>query len=522
MSRFLLRFVALGLLAAPVRADDDPFAPAKKPEAGKAAAGPAWGGEGRLSFPLDHRAAVTVGPVGCPVLLVGNEVYDLKTGKPTRTLDFLAGESAVRAISADGKWVAAADRSPNRTGTAVGVWSAATGKPAFTIPGRDAAFVDFLAFSRDKYLLVGGRHDATVAVWDAATGQRTKDLTMPERRVGADKCAFSPDGRYFVVVGHDKAGVYDTATGRPVVTLAPPGTPIAGQPVPKGPAARSIDAIMTYARIEAVRFSPDGEEVAAVTGRGGSARLLVWNTKGKLVLDDPLPAAGAFGGDAVLDWLPDRSGWFVSDCVYDRASRRPLLRVKTPFHAAAQFKPRLLDQSRIAAALGDGKHVEAVPIPWDKINAARAKLRDPKAAHLSAARPVSVEVVIDGDVKNPTELSLGLTDALTARLTRDGLTVGEGGSAAVRLTVTGGADDQPAGRDPGGCVVEVVADGRPEPVWRGQLSAGAFQRVLREDGGNEAARKMNADWFVRQLDQIMIPYFVPKDEALAVLPVVLE
>src|SRR5947209_8621639 len=64
---------------------DDPFAPGAgaKPAPGKAT----WGGGASLSIPVgDHRTAVTFGPPGCPVMVVGAEVWDLKVGHPVRRL----------------------------------------------------------------------------------------------------------------------------------------------------------------------------------------------------------------------------------------------------------------------------------------------------------------------------------------------------------------------------------------------------------------------------------------------------
>ena len=91
------------------------------------------------------------------------------------------------------------------------------------MPGDPKAYADFLAIARSKYLLLGGRHNNQIVVWDLESGKVAKQLTVPDRRVEGEKLAFTPDGKYFACIAHDKIVVTETATNKEVAVTAPPG-----------------------------------------------------------------------------------------------------------------------------------------------------------------------------------------------------------------------------------------------------------------------------------------------------------
>src|SRR4051812_8270052 len=112
------RFLAIAVfLAASVSlvqsAPDDPFKPAEKQNGGKvdpddpfapgATGGKgAWGGG--VTTPFDSRTAVTFGPAGCPVAVLGNIVWDLNANKEVGKLVGTYEARGLRSLSADGKF----------------------------------------------------------------------------------------------------------------------------------------------------------------------------------------------------------------------------------------------------------------------------------------------------------------------------------------------------------------------------------------------------------------------------------
>jgi len=202
--RLLSTALAVLILAAPLAAqkkdDDDPFATPSKTDPKKPSpkdkANGTWGSDGELRMPVDYKNLPTFGPAGCSVCVVGPSVIDLKTLKTVVELDGKYESRGMKALSAAGKYFAAVDKTPNITGTTVTVWATDTGKKVLEVPGQREAYVDFLELARDKYLLVGGRHNRQIDVWDIETGKITKSLTVPDRRVEPNKITFTPDGKY--------------------------------------------------------------------------------------------------------------------------------------------------------------------------------------------------------------------------------------------------------------------------------------------------------------------------------------
>ncbi|MGL6096475.1 MAG: hypothetical protein ACRC7O_11845, partial [Fimbriiglobus sp.] len=202
--------------------------------------------------------------------------------------------------------------------------------------------------------------------------------------------------------------------------------------------------------------------------------------------------------------------------------------------------PRLLDQDRIAAVVGDGRSLEFIPIPWDKLKASLRRLGDPAAADLTPAVPVALDVVLTagrGDAAATTKL---ISEAITTRLGLDGLRVAPGGSVVVRVNLTEVAGEtlpivetsspfdfrgRPTGRTAteakGAAVVEILAKGKTEPLWRGKLEAGS-SRSFREDITNDTIRQSMLDHITYQLRGLDIPYFVPKGGDGCPLPVVVR
>jgi WD40 repeat protein len=141
-------------------------------------------------------------------------------------------------ISSDGRYVAAGD-----TAGAAGVWELSSGRLVARLAGHRKA-VTGMAFSADSQFVGAGSYDHEVRVWRVADGSLVH--TLPHTAV-ASGLAFSPDGRWVVTAGPQRAVVWEMRTGNPVVKLAG----VAG----KG-------------QFLTVGFSPDGRTIHTVESDG--------------------------------------------------------------------------------------------------------------------------------------------------------------------------------------------------------------------------------------------------------------
>lgn len=510
---------------------DDPFAP------GAVGTG-LWGGSG---IPLESQSAVTFGPPGCTIAVIGSAVWDLKSHKSVGKLVGTYEPRGLRALSANGTFFAAGSRSPNQTDTAVTVWNTGTGQRVLEVPGVKKAYVDFLAVSRDRYLLLGGRHAPQIDVWDLESGKVVKQLTVPDR-VDPDKIAFTPDGKYFACVAHDKIVITETATNKETAVLAPPGPapadPLAG---PKGAAPKRnprFDATFVYAWLRGLAFSADGTELAAFSTHPGP-RLMIWNVRGELVLDESVPGPRVAPHRGTLEWHPGGAGLFVGGHLFDRATKRVTLSVRVPF--AAEVLPHLVDKDHIVGTFGgDTSRLQTLAVPANKLRGALKAMGAKAPSFLAPGSPVSLELDLSGARGGEAEARKLLTDALTRRLARDGVPVAEGKSTVLRLKLSEAAGDtlpiferqspfdfrgkdtgRKATEAKGAAVLELVAKGEEKPLWRGHLSA-MSARTFQEEITDTAVRKSMLEHLSRQLESLDMPYFIPKSKDTVALPAIVE
>ncbi len=483
------------------------------------------------AIPFDSKHPVTFGPTGCPVLVVGNEVRDAKTRAVLKTLKDTYEPRGMRVLSADGKYFAVASKSPNQKDTAVAVWSTATGERVLDVPGNKTAYADVIAFSEGS-LLIGGRHDKQIAVWDLTTKKAGKALTVPDRRVEAAKLAFAPDGKSFACLTNDKLIVTDTATGQ-MTTLASPGP---GGVPPKLPGGR--DVVFVYAWMRGLSYSADCSEIAGFTTHP-APRLIVWSVKGDVVLDTPVPLPRIVSHKHTIEWMPDKKGWLVNGHLIERASKRVAVSIRVPF--ASDVMPHLLDKDQVIGAFGaEREKLRTFTVPWDKLNASLKQMADKAPAFLAPGDAVSLDFQLAGLRGDEADTKKVLGEALTARLARDGITVAAGKPTVLRLKFTeevgetlpiferqsvfdfrGKDTGRTATEAKGAAVLEIVAKGEEKPLWRGHLKA-MSARSFKEEITDAAVRKSMLEHLATQLSGLDMPYFIPKAKDVVALPAVVE
>jgi hypothetical protein len=194
-----------------------------------------------------------------------------------------------------------------------------------------------VAFSPDGKHLASSCGDHTVKLWDAATGQETREL---QTYSGVILClAFSPDGRRLLCSGCDPTvRMWDTGTGQEILTLQ-------GH----------------KRRVHEVAFSPDGRRVASASG---DDTVKVWDAT-----ELSSEARTVYEARGLVEWLfgrslsPDavaaalRRDQSITEPVREEALTwvEPFERVQVRAEAARALKPlfaRLLLRGEVRAALG--------------------------------------------------------------------------------------------------------------------------------------------------------------------------
>lgn len=248
------------------------------------------------------------------------ELWDLSQGKLVRTIRGGIQEVQAVAISPDGGLLAT-----SVNGNAPRFWDLTSGddlgavlEPPRTTPRGFASNVDEIAFSPDGAWFAVARSFLEKFVYLYETSSRTPRIQVP----GATTVAFSPDGRSVATVSNESVKVFETSTGREVLTWVP------------GHNMRST---------EALAFSPDQRWLAEMSIQG---HLALWDLKAGRESPTFLANRGYVGLSRMLDmsFSPDGklmavvgqgagSGGLV--CLVDVETAQPIRRIKAHKEAAS-------------------------------------------------------------------------------------------------------------------------------------------------------------------------------------------
>ncbi len=347
------------------------------------------------------------------------QLWNLLTQKKIAQLQDAVQSGNPVELSADGRYLAVKSRDSSRR-TTVELWSFQTGKVEREIECDDPKLIlglfEFLGSDRlvsytSGFWNKGVRH--SLRFWDVASGNRLHDVEISDS-VLEGKTAVSPGGRYYVTMtGSDKLTFYDSSNGE---------------------VAAAVDVKdLLYASaggFQGMSFSPDGRELALVFVETNSKLLLLDVASGKLTdtveLAGKSPLAAAYRGTTV-EWLGERGWCLFGGTLVDRATRRVV------WHLSLSILDRLnarrtLDQGWIVSTTGaqNRRTLRFIPIPWQKIDASLAAMKEDAAAHLKPDMPVSLNIRVEklrfGD---PTETSSKLADIFRQRFESDGISVAD-------------------------------------------------------------------------------------------------
>ena len=249
------------------------------------------------------------------------EVWDLRTLK---RLGRCEGEDIPRGsnetLSPDGRYFACQRNSNGKF--LIDVWSLELGKRLLEIPSpKHCAVVDFAG--ADELLLVHSPSEqnksaSQVQIIDLKTGKGVRDFhTRDSFQINEERFALSPGRHYLALVeSPDRTPtllIYDLNTGRE-----------AGSTTLRGDTNAWQEAV-------GVAFSPEGDEVCALTKLNHKLRLTAWKFGGNEPVADHMleeqyskHTIGRWGYDGpALEPLYDRAGWLVfGHVLIDRKSGR--------------------------------------------------------------------------------------------------------------------------------------------------------------------------------------------------------
>ncbi len=174
------------------------------------------------------------------------KLWDAESGQEIAALSGHTGEVWAVAYSPDGRQVASAGADNTAR-----LWDAASGRLRLTLTGHTGP-IETLAFSPDGTRLATGADDQTLKIWDTASGELVHDqggfsgpvygvayspdgrlvaadawvwetatmTPLPQFELSSGNLVFSPDGRQVAATTGSAVTIWDTATGRELMTLA--------------------------------------------------------------------------------------------------------------------------------------------------------------------------------------------------------------------------------------------------------------------------------------------------------------
>jgi len=149
-------------------------------------------------------------------------IYDVQNGSALRTLETRGGIN-ILAFSPDGRCLAS-------DGAAIELWDLQTGKVSKSLQGHRGS-VRGIAFSPDGRFLASAGADKTARLWNLETGESVRVIETltpivtsyaPEgvkRKMPVTAVAFSPDGKLLAMTTGRAIHLWDVSTGDQVRTL---------------------------------------------------------------------------------------------------------------------------------------------------------------------------------------------------------------------------------------------------------------------------------------------------------------
>ncbi|OAI56641.1 hypothetical protein AYO47_02020 [Planctomyces sp. SCGC AG-212-M04] len=463
-------------------------------------------------------------------------LVDLTTGQKAGGIKGKPGKAIKRALSPDGQYLAQALLD---TPGQIEVWSLATGQMTASFKTSEIkTSLHLLDFAGPDQVLThtlgqdGGKFRRTVALWNPKTGEKIREFESEKHL--QDNYGISPGGRYLAAWTIPGVVVLDLQTGTQAGDFTPPDKTAEGK----------------YVSVGGVRFSPDGKEIAVIS-TGSEAELIciydVATGEEKAQLNVPASAKSSVKHPASykgpkVEFVTEPNGFLLyGSALVDRETGLHLWTYQMGDLEFAHWR-RILTPAGLITSAGETsrKKMVVVPFPGETIQKSVEAYRKGDSGLVTVGSKVKLDVKV-GAVRfqKPEETKAAIESALTERLSIDGLEVSPAGTTvlAVQYQESAGKVLQEVqggtvfgGGTPTGRTVQSTA-GDVKISWTSaDKKTKVFEQNFSLDPGylrisdskeltEEKARGQVFEILKRQLADLPLPYFVPNDKSLSVLPV---
>lgn len=467
------------------------------------------------------------------------ELWNLTTGKREGAIKGMPEKATRRALSPDGKYLALVLLDRARANT-VEVWSLQTGDRLSSFPADDKALsMTILDFASANELVTytfgqqNGKFVYHLRVWEPATGKSLRQLDLEKNLSGDTRYDISPAGRWLATLANPEVAIYDLRTGKVAGTITPPTKTEDGK----------------HVSIDSVRFSPDGTEIACLSdGSDGSVLVVHDAATGQRKLTHELPKSfksalqhpASYKGPHV-EFVAEPAGflWHGGGFI-ERETGLMLWRYQQGLTEFSHWK-RLLTPGGLVVSSGghDSRKIVLRPFPAEMLKKSLAAYRGDVPALVKPGEKVKLNVKVS-QVRygQSADAEAVLADVLAERLADDGLEAGDDGATAMSVHYqegTGktlqeikGGNLRGRGGVPTGRTVQSTS-AELDIKWTSRDGKTIYEHTLKLDPSmllftnqpqvtDEMARKQVFAIVKLQLAGLPMPYFVPNDKSLAVLP----
>lgn len=393
---------------------------------------------------------------------------------------------------------------------------------------------------------VDGKYLALLKLWDLTTGKLIKEREIESLHLINSNYKISPGGKYLITHSSSDLYVYDLGSLDLIYETK---------------LENLLNSDENYYNIADIEFSADGKELGLLVS--GSNSTTIWITdlnSGKSIkgfqisgsLSQALREPGYTGPDLV--WNPDGAGWLLYGAWYVDRQRKQLIWTLKPVPNVTVGDELFLTPHYLIAATAtaikdeNGRYIDnrepklvPVPIPEQMIADSLAAYESKSDAILGAGQEISINVNI-GELKfgNADEVKSILTDVMQKRLEADGFKVApdqpivfnleyqEQEGNKLQLSKRGAPTAKnPFGRTATGKTIQSTAavfklswvdQPSKKTLWSKQALFNPRFLILRNATAEEARKQMFESLQSRLMAEA-IPYFIPKDENLSMLPV---
>ena len=472
------------------------------------------------------------------------ELWNLRTGARVGAMNGTPAQANKRSLSPDGKYLAVAvlDR---KLANDVEVWSLETGKrlSSFTADDRTQSMT-ILDFAGPGEVLTytfgqqNGKWGHHLRVWEAETGKPARQIDLDNNNTRDAYNDISPRRKWLATLDRPEIVIYDLETGQRKGAIIPPVKLEGGKSV-------SVDSF---------RFSPDGTEFACMSdGFDGTVLAVHDLATGDMKLQHELSASlksalqhpASYKGPHI-EFVAEPAGflWFGSGFI-ERETGLLTWTYRQGLLESSHWK-RILTPAGLIVSTGgsNARQLQVLPFPAAELKKSLDAYRSDAAAIVKPGERVKVTVKV-GEVRfgTPDEARKSIETVLAeaAPSADDGLEVSDDGSTSLSVQYKetagktlqgseGGARLSKGAVSPTGektvqsTAAEVVIhwtskDGKTG-IYDHTLNLDPSMLTIRDQGGvtDEKVRQQVFAILKIQLAGLPMPYFVPQDKSLAVLP----